>query len=315
MANALWENPLFEELTQGILRPGNLSLTKKYYDILHKNTHDFLLDIGSGTGITSKFLRDEYNFCVVSIDNSFTQAEKSSAKNPLTACAAMENLPFKENTFSFINCDCVLSLSSNKEKTIKEFAHILKDDGYLILSDLYLKDDFSIRNNFGRNNFTDDDLANYSQTNNHMSKNDAVAIKNSKDLSCNMLDKNMDLEQNTLTSTSTCATNALSLENIQEILNRNNFELISFHEHTKELKELTAKLIFAGHTFSCSAGSDSATASSCSTDSSTQIPAKVSQASLKSSASTVKLDENKTSNANKKLGYFYLIVQKRKDRC
>jgi SAM-dependent methyltransferase len=50
--------------------------------------------------------------------------------------ARMEEIPFRNDTFQGVLCECVLS-HTNAEAVVREFSRIVEEGGFLILSDLY----------------------------------------------------------------------------------------------------------------------------------------------------------------------------------
>ncbi len=89
-----------------------------------------ILDLGSGTGLLSKFL----NRKLISIDISKKMLKKSNSKNVQGDIA---ELPFKDDSFDVVISFSALMNSSNPKKTINEVNRILKSDGVFVVT--YLK--------------------------------------------------------------------------------------------------------------------------------------------------------------------------------
>jgi SAM-dependent methyltransferase len=60
--------------------------------------------------------------------------------------AAAEQLPCADGSRDGIFCECVLSLLEDPPKALAEFGRVLRVGGYLILSDLYTRDEPMTRN-------------------------------------------------------------------------------------------------------------------------------------------------------------------------
>jgi len=94
-----------------------------------------ILDLGSGTGLLSKFLHHK----LISLDLSYNMLTKFDGTK---VQADMSNIPFKENSFDFVLSFSSLMNSDNIENTLKEIRRITKKDGRVIISYLN-KYDFS----------------------------------------------------------------------------------------------------------------------------------------------------------------------------
>ncbi|MBU1053698.1 MAG: class I SAM-dependent methyltransferase [Proteobacteria bacterium] len=117
------------------LRPGGLTLTERAADYCGFCANDKIIDIGCGFGATLKYLHQNYGSAVYGIDLNVSgfsdgfQFVKADA----------QELPFAADSFSGILCECVLSLLPLRNKAINEFNRVLQHEGYLIVSDIYLR--------------------------------------------------------------------------------------------------------------------------------------------------------------------------------
>jgi len=89
-----------------------------------------ILDLGSGTGLLSKFLNQK----LISVDISKKMLRRSNSKN---VQGDMSELPFKENVFDIVLSFSALMNSPNPKKTINEVNRILKPEGIFVVT--YLK--------------------------------------------------------------------------------------------------------------------------------------------------------------------------------
>lgn len=218
MSTPLWQHPLMASFEDGALRPGGLQLTRTAYDKLKISSATRILDAGCGNGTTAQFLQQHYGAHVTTVDLSEQNTKQAHQKSLRTIQASVDYLPFCDNTFHIVNCDCVLSLCSSIETVIEEFSRVLRPEGKLILSDLYKR----------------------SQPSLCISSNNANATA----------------EPNQPSSPAkSCSSNPLSLPNLFKAFTKAGFTHTSSIDCTKELKELTAKLIFSGITPCCSKNS------------------------------------------------------------
>ena len=100
-----------------------------------------ILDIGCGYGKTVKFLRDQMGLQSFGIDTAANMVKGGLAVdgslNLLVADA--ETLPFADAVFDAVITECVFCLLPNKPKALAEIRRVLKPNGKLIISDLYLQ--------------------------------------------------------------------------------------------------------------------------------------------------------------------------------
>lgn len=116
--------------------PGGLKLTEKILNLSGLREGN-ILDSGCGNGENSNFFKEK-GFNVTGIDTSSFLIDKASAKykDIRFLVGNIEKLPFSENTFDGILCECVLSILENKEDALKEFHRVLKPEGKVLWSDL-----------------------------------------------------------------------------------------------------------------------------------------------------------------------------------
>ena len=123
-----------------IHRPGGLIITKRAFDICGIPKYAKVLDIGCGGGDTAAFLEKEYDFRVTGIDISREAISQAMAKHPgLNLLEGRgEILDFESLSFDCVLLECTLSLLKNPAASLQEAFRVLKNDGYLIIHDIYL---------------------------------------------------------------------------------------------------------------------------------------------------------------------------------
>lgn len=124
-------------VTGDAIRPGGLALTARAVDFCGFSKRARIIDIGCGFGATLSHLRDRHAFQVCGIDISARMLSESLVKTAIQAGA--ESLPFGTGVFDGVFCECVLSLLSLPESALREFHRVLHSGGYLVLSDVYLR--------------------------------------------------------------------------------------------------------------------------------------------------------------------------------
>ena len=136
---SMTRNDLPERLravTGDAIRPGGLALTERAADFCGFSKGARIVDIGCGFGATLSHLRDCHDFRACGIDISARLFE--SRGQPVIQASA-DKLPFGAGVFDGVFCECVLSLLSLPENALCEFHRVLQPGGYLVLSDIYLR--------------------------------------------------------------------------------------------------------------------------------------------------------------------------------
>lgn len=117
--------------------PGGLPLTKSLLDCLHINNNTKLLDLGCGTGDTLAYIAKKYTCEAVGVDINnqmlFKAAQRFKTENldiDLFHADVMQ-LPFPSNTYDIALSESV-TIFTDINKALKEYARILKDDGTLV---------------------------------------------------------------------------------------------------------------------------------------------------------------------------------------
>jgi ubiquinone/menaquinone biosynthesis C-methylase UbiE len=120
------------------LRPGGLEITEQALRFCNFSKYSRILDAGCGTGATARYLRDRCEIRAFGIDLSaptLAGARLRQGDLPLTR-GDLESLPFREEIFDGITCECVLS-NTSIPLVLQEFSRVLRFGGLLIVSDLY----------------------------------------------------------------------------------------------------------------------------------------------------------------------------------
>ena len=128
-------------VTGDTVRPGGLSITRKAIDFCGLPAGASLLDVGCGTGASVEFLIKEYEIKATGIDPSQTMlalGKKRNADLPLISGKA-EELPFADHTMDAVLSECCFSHFSDINKAIQEFYRVLSPEGWLIITDMYIK--------------------------------------------------------------------------------------------------------------------------------------------------------------------------------
>jgi len=124
------------------LRPGGTLLTDKALEICKLPSGSRIADIGCGAGGTLEHLERAGDYRLVGVDCSGPLLGKAASRlrSGRLIQGRAEALPFKKDSFDALFCECVISILDDRLTALREFARVLKDDGFLILSDVFGKE-------------------------------------------------------------------------------------------------------------------------------------------------------------------------------
>jgi hypothetical protein len=143
----LWESPHAVNIFGDAFHPGGLKLTAKMAEIAEIGKDSVVLDIACGQGTTACFLPLHYGCHVVGIDlsaklisraQSKSEAERVSHKVDFVVGDG-ESLPFRDSAFDAVISECSFSLLTNKEIAAAEIKRVLKPEGKLAFTDVFVR--------------------------------------------------------------------------------------------------------------------------------------------------------------------------------
>ena len=138
----LFENPEFQELFSGTIRPGGLGLTAEAVRLAGLSVGARVLDVGCGSGETVAYLVNEAKAEAVGIDLSDVLIEKAKEKYPDLTFEYGDGvmIDFPSANFDGVFIECSLSQMDNVVEALHEAFCVLKKGGKLIVSDFYRKE-------------------------------------------------------------------------------------------------------------------------------------------------------------------------------
>jgi arsenite methyltransferase len=140
----LYESDFAKVLLGGSFHPGGFRLTERLGVLVELTPESRVLDVASGPGTSAVFLAQRFGCEVVGVDYSTQSVERA---NELSASKGTslrvrfepgdaENLPFGEDTFDAIVCECAFCTFPAKSAAAREFARVLRRGGHVGISDL-----------------------------------------------------------------------------------------------------------------------------------------------------------------------------------
>lgn len=137
----LYENSGIRDVTGETIRPGGFALTDRAVAFCSLPEGGRVLDVGCGTGATVAHLRREYGLDASGLDFSdqlLSEGRERDSGVDLVRAAA-SSLPVGDERMAAVFCECVLSLTDHSPVVLGEFRRVLRPNGFLILSDLYVR--------------------------------------------------------------------------------------------------------------------------------------------------------------------------------
>lgn len=141
---AAYDHDAVRLLVGDALHPGGAQLTERLGRILTLGPDARVLDVASGRGDGALVLAARFGCEVVGLDYGRRNVEASTheararglAGNVAFYCGDAERLPFADETFDAVICECALCTFPDKRAAADEFARVLKPGGRVGISDL-----------------------------------------------------------------------------------------------------------------------------------------------------------------------------------
>jgi arsenite methyltransferase len=142
-ANA-YAGPLAELVLGDSYHPGGLELTERLGDLLGLAPGQRVLDLASGPGTSAIFLAERFGCEVVGVDYSADAVAKATQRTAEIGMAKVisfkqgdaEELPFPDESFDAVVCECAFCTFPDKDTAAAEISRVIKPGGFLGLSDL-----------------------------------------------------------------------------------------------------------------------------------------------------------------------------------
>ncbi|HLK58207.1 MAG TPA: class I SAM-dependent methyltransferase [Chthonomonadaceae bacterium] len=146
---SLYEKDWVRLLLGDSYHPGGLALTERLGQLLELRPGMRVLDVAAGRGASALHLARTFGCAVIGTDLSAEMvrlAAESAAEAGLNALITFqqgdaERLPFEEEAFDVVLCECAFCTFPDKPTAAREFARVLRPGGNVGISDLTRESD------------------------------------------------------------------------------------------------------------------------------------------------------------------------------
>jgi len=141
MSYSLYEQAPFRQAAGAEFRPGGLALTEELADECGLEPGQRVLDLGCGVGATASYLAGRWGVSAFGLDSSARFIEEAEAHDPgvTWVLGRAQEIPYGEGFFDAVFCECLLSTVDDPVRVLGEIHRVLRADGRLAITDLYLR--------------------------------------------------------------------------------------------------------------------------------------------------------------------------------
>jgi ubiquinone/menaquinone biosynthesis C-methylase UbiE len=141
---ALYESDAARLLMGDSFHPGGVELTERLGRLLDLTPRSRVLDVAAGKGTSALFLATRFGCEVTGIDygpHNVEEARRNAKDRGMDARVSFrqadaERLPFADDSFDAVICECAFCIFPDKPAAANEFARVLGAGGRVGLSDL-----------------------------------------------------------------------------------------------------------------------------------------------------------------------------------
>ena len=122
---------------------GGVEATETLIKLCHIGKGSYVLDVGSGVGITPCFIAKKYGCRVVGVDISAKMVERSLERASRAKVADLvefrvadaQDLPFETAVFDAVITESVTAFPEDKQKAVDEYVRVTRPGGYVGLNE------------------------------------------------------------------------------------------------------------------------------------------------------------------------------------
>lgn len=123
-------------------RPGGMKLTRQALELIHLPPGAHILEVACGTGATLDYLERQLSYHAVGLDSSggmLSLAQRTTQGLKIVRADGV-SIPLAACSQDAVMMECAFHLAGDSSSVIKEIRRVLKPQGMLIISDIYLRE-------------------------------------------------------------------------------------------------------------------------------------------------------------------------------
>lgn len=143
---AFYEQDWVRTILGDSFHPGGAELSARLVRGLHLPPKSRVVDVACGIGTTARLMADEFGLDVVGLDASaanVARAEDMFREDPADTAAFVTGdaaaLPFPDDSFDAVVCECAVSTFADQDRVVAEFARVLKPGGVVGITDMVIE--------------------------------------------------------------------------------------------------------------------------------------------------------------------------------
>ncbi|MFT4926642.1 MAG: arsenite methyltransferase [Phenylobacterium sp.] len=137
-----YQLPITQLLLGESFHPGGLALTHQLALQTLINRQSKVLDVAAGKCTSAHYLADNFGATTFAVDQGVDNLKQAKATIDHNKIHILQGdataLPFSNESFDVVLCECALSTFNNREKALTEIYRVLKPRGFIAISDVYL---------------------------------------------------------------------------------------------------------------------------------------------------------------------------------
>ncbi|MBD3414701.1 MAG: methyltransferase domain-containing protein [Candidatus Aminicenantes bacterium] len=123
---------------------GGLEASRELIEACGISKDSYVLDVGSGVGITACILAEEYGCQVMGVDLSEMMVKRAQDRARRKKVEDLvefrigdaQALPFEDGVFDAVMCESVVAFPRDKQKVINEYTRVTKSEGFVGMNEV-----------------------------------------------------------------------------------------------------------------------------------------------------------------------------------
>lgn len=140
---AFYEQDWVQTVLGGSFHPGGVDLSARVVRGLHLPAKSRVLDVACGIGATARLMARDFGLDVIDLDASTSNVAKAAmlsvGETAQFVTGDARALPFPDETFDAVVCECAVSTFADQPRVVAEFGRVLKPGGVVGITDMVIE--------------------------------------------------------------------------------------------------------------------------------------------------------------------------------